>query len=263
MTAFPTAESNGLRPAIAYGQLGILLELLWRGEETIFAKCDFCQTLNHRFALRCEACSGKLPAAYGTARSYAQDAVPAAIVRAPARHRRRELANVLIWVLAMPTLLFIFFGLWQLSWLNGLHAATPAPTRVATVASRSAASSAVVAASAPVAAASLAFADPQPPGAEWSQAPGRETAGATPAGRRADGRESPGASAPAARHDRLAAWRTESDPTAGCESRMFLLRAICLNQRCAQAQNARHPRCVAIVRQRMIDEARRNPTLVG
>ncbi len=54
-----------------------------------------------------------------------------------------------------------------------------------------------------------------------------------------------------------------ADPTASCNGEMFLLRAMCLNRQCAEPQNAAHSRCIGVVRQRRIDEARRNPTLVG
>jgi hypothetical protein len=263
MSAFPTAGSNGMRPAIAYGQLGILLELLWRGEETIFAKCDFCQTLNHRFALRCDACSGKLPAAYGAARSLAQDAPTARWTPRgrPAGRSAREMANVLVWVLAMPVLLFVGFVLWQQAWMKGAHTVSSPAESVATTVD------AAPSASLPGAVAPLIVADPQALEAEGAPDRTREAAASSRPARQAEAREPVAAARrPSARHDRLpavAAWRPESDPTAACEGRMFFLRAICLNQRCAEPENARHPRCVAVVRQRLIDEARRNPTLVG
>ena len=51
---------------------------------------------------------------------------------------------------------------------------------------------------------------------------------------------------------------------ARCEAMSFpLARAVCMNNRCAQPALVRSTVCVDAVRQRRIDEARRNPTLLG
>jgi hypothetical protein len=57
--------------------------------------------------------------------------------------------------------------------------------------------------------------------------------------------------------------RRSEDPVAGCSGGNFFSRAICVNSRCADPKAARLGACREAVRQRRIDEARRNPTLVG
>jgi hypothetical protein len=50
---------------------------------------------------------------------------------------------------------------------------------------------------------------------------------------------------------------------ASCGGLNFLSRAVCMNNVCAQPGMSRSGQCVDAVRQRRLDEARRNPTLVG
>ncbi|MEO5737982.1 MAG: hypothetical protein ABIQ82_11040 [Variovorax sp.] len=50
---------------------------------------------------------------------------------------------------------------------------------------------------------------------------------------------------------------------ASCSSLNFISRAICMNNTCAQPALGRSRSCADAVRQRRIDEARRNPMLVG
>ncbi|MEP6721662.1 MAG: hypothetical protein ABJA77_09480 [Variovorax sp.] len=50
---------------------------------------------------------------------------------------------------------------------------------------------------------------------------------------------------------------------ASCNSLNFISRAICMNNTCAQPALGRSRSCADAVRQRRIDEARRNPMLVG
>ena len=57
--------------------------------------------------------------------------------------------------------------------------------------------------------------------------------------------------------------RSAEGPLARCEGLTFIAHAVCINNRCAQPSNARHPQCAQVVRQRLVDEARRNPTLVN
>jgi hypothetical protein len=59
------------------------------------------------------------------------------------------------------------------------------------------------------------------------------------------------------------AVRATSDPLAACRSQGFFARAICINTRCAAPGASRFGQCRQALRQRKIDEARRNPTLVG
>jgi hypothetical protein len=50
---------------------------------------------------------------------------------------------------------------------------------------------------------------------------------------------------------------------ARCDRMNFFFRAVCVNNECAQPSSAHASSCVAINRQRRLDEARRNPTMVG
>lgn len=280
-------DGTTVSPApITYGQLGVLLELLWRGEKTAFVKCDFCQTLNHRFATRCEACSGKLSAASQESRGLVQDvsAQAARPERGAMQRRRRELANLMLWVLGMPVLLFLIFIGWQQShtYAARISMAAPAVTEaeagtVAANPASAAASAGLAAGTAPASSAMAAASLLTQPLSPLQQQPQPALAPLPPAvasvqpeseslARQAPEVEArPAGPARNVARARLAAVnpRAQADPTADCEGRMFLLRAICVNRRCAEPQNAGCGHCVEVVRQRRIDEARRNPTLVG
>jgi hypothetical protein len=57
--------------------------------------------------------------------------------------------------------------------------------------------------------------------------------------------------------------RSEPSLRTACGSGNFLARAVCVNNLCATRGASRQPQCHEAVRQRRIDEARRNPTLMG
>jgi hypothetical protein len=57
--------------------------------------------------------------------------------------------------------------------------------------------------------------------------------------------------------------RAERDPLAACSGSNFFARAICVNSRCADPRSAHLGQCREAIRQRQIDEARRNPNLMG
>jgi hypothetical protein len=285
---------------VSYGQLGILLEMLWRGEKTAFSKCDFCQTLNHIAAPRCDGCSGKLPASYAQehgARKALRDVAGKVQGNAQGeaegkgRGRRRpashELTNLMVWVLAMPLVLFVGFTCWQQSRLHeGRSANLQSEQAASTVAaspqaladgSGAPARTAILQALPaiplqsvlPVTQASAAGLDGARPGTNAAPTAVASIAAASePREEIILGPATPANPTNAARpsHPRLtmaALPGNGRDPTAGCEGEMFLLRAVCENRRCAEPQNAKHPRCLSVQHQRRIDEARRNPTLVG
>ncbi|MEJ8822168.1 hypothetical protein WKW80_08955 [Variovorax humicola] len=50
---------------------------------------------------------------------------------------------------------------------------------------------------------------------------------------------------------------------ARCEEMNFLSRAVCMNRECAQPSAVHMSSCAQAIRQRRLDEARRNPTQVG
>jgi hypothetical protein len=62
---------------------------------------------------------------------------------------------------------------------------------------------------------------------------------------------------------RSTASRAERDPLAACSGSNFFARAICVNSRCADPRSAHLGQCREAIRQRRIDEARRNPNLMG
>ncbi|MEJ8827057.1 hypothetical protein WKW80_34540 [Variovorax humicola] len=268
MNASPT-NNIGPLPTVEFSELGVMLELLWRGERTALAKCTFCRTLNHRSASHCAACASKLPAIYWDQSVVARNPPSTPTGVTPTRlpvgaggHVRRELANMLLWMLAIPLALFVGF----VGWYTLHRGDQPSPA------------SAVVAVSAlPDGRAELTQTTslaktrkPESPGGVGVTAnPNKEIVMA-----RADKQRmpvvaptraaspTPPPQAPRWRIPRSAA-PSATDPTASCNSEMFLLRAMCLNRQCAEPQNATHSRCIGVVRQRRIDEARRNPTLVG
>jgi hypothetical protein len=280
MSAIRHSDAGPTTPlgSVTYGQVGILLELMLRGERTHFSKCDFCQSLNHRSATRCQGCHGRLTASYTEPASAIEDAA----ARRPLAEPRqvREFANLALWVLAMPLLLFVGFLLWQQA--HGRHAA-PVDVREARAATSNAAPTAsgapAVAAAvvAPPAAASVPSSEAQAvvsaPAALAAQAPVMPSATMSAAAA-AEAAAVPMPADPAAVAEPLkprpsrsrmasAAARAGYDPTAACEGESFFFRAICVNRRCAEAQNAHNPRCFDAVRQRRIDEARRNPTMMS
>ncbi|RST48987.1 hypothetical protein [Variovorax sp. MHTC-1] len=109
----------------------------------------------------------------------------------------------------------------------------------------------------PTAAVALALA-PEP------EAPAlvREDADATPTPAPAAPRRSarpPGRTAAPASFARAGAW----GPLAQCAGLNFIFRAVCTNNRCAQPSARRSTQCAEPLRQRRLDEARRNPLLLG
>lgn len=89
-----------------------------------------------------------------------------------------------------------------------------------------------------------------------------EDANATPATRAAPPRRSArpsGRGAEPSAFARVGAW----GPLAQCAGLNFILRAVCTNNRCAQPSARRSQQCAEPLRQRRIDEARRNPLLLG
>jgi hypothetical protein len=86
----------------------------------------------------------------------------------------------------------------------------------------------------------------------------REGTDATPTPPRRSVRP-PGRAAAPAGFARAGAW----GPLAQCAGLNFILRAVCTNNRCAQPSARRSVQCVEPLRQRRLDEARRNPLLLG
>ncbi|MEJ7687419.1 MAG: hypothetical protein WKG52_10720 [Variovorax sp.] len=89
-----------------------------------------------------------------------------------------------------------------------------------------------------------------------------EPPAATPAAIRQVSRKAPALSTSIRAAERAREIRSGS-LVASCGSLNFLSRAVCLNNVCAQADLTGSRPCADAVRQRRIDEARRNPTLMG
>ena len=239
---------------VAYVQVGDLVEMWVRRGPSDFAACEFCQTVNHQSDARCRTCGSPLPM-----NDEADPAPEPAAVRGPAvpPSAASPLTHVMRMALLPPLLLFAGFAGWYQWRLPG----TAPPTAIA----------AVMAAPAPRHAAPgtsrLAAGDLGLSAGEVAIESGR----AAPAA--AVGEEAAPAQAAAADGNaptrtrkvaaRSAASRAERDPLAACSGSNFFARAICINSRCADPRSAHLGQCREAIRQRQIDEARRNPNLMG
>lgn len=239
----------------AYVQVGDLVEMWVRGAPSDFAACEFCQTVNHQSDARCRTCGGPLPVH--------DEADPApeptgALGPAAPTTAARPLTNVMRMALLPPLLLFVAFAGWY-QW------------RVPGAAPRAALAAAVAAPAPPPHAAAKPS---RLPAGDLGLSEG-EVAIVAPSGSSAAaaGAGAPPAQAAAAdgsaptRTRKVAAQtapsRAERDPLAACSGSNFFARAICVNSRCADPRSAHLGQCREAIRQRQIDEARRNPNLMG
>ena len=252
LTAVWPAEQ---RP-VAYVQVGDLVEMWVRREPSDFAACEFCQTVNHQSDARCRTCGCPLPVHDET------DPAPEPIaVRGPAAPAAaaKPLTNVMRMALLPPLLLFAGFAGWYQWRLPGtappaaiaaaVAAPAPAPRHAAPRPSRLAAGDlglsagevALVSRSGPPAVAAGEEAAPAQAAAADGTAPTRPRKVAA----------------------QSSASRAERNPLAACSGSNFFARAICVNSRCADPRSAHLGQCREAIRQRQIDEARRNPSLMG
>lgn len=237
------------RRAVAYVQVGDYLEMLLHRKSSAFSACEFCQTVNHSAAGRCRTCGGTLPAISDDAPSEANEPPPRA--RSTGSLEARSLRNALLMVLLPPLFLFAAFVAWY-----QLRAQTQIQTQPPTARS-----------GLPYAAAAV------PPKARPSQLDARLPSLETQriAQDELDAAQlppSPATPEPKSASHRYkalpsSALRLQQDPVASCGGGNFFSRAICINSRCAEPKAARLESCRDAVRQRRIDEARRNPTLMG
>ncbi|MES1265760.1 MAG: hypothetical protein ABUU24_08940, partial [Variovorax sp.] len=225
-----------------------------------FATCEFCQTVNHQSDARCRTCGCPLPVRDEAdpapePRAVRQRAAPAPAVK--------SLTNVMRLALLPPLLLFVGFAGWYQARLPGTApqaavaaaVAAPAPPHAAAKPkpkpkpSRLAAGDlglsegevAIVSGSGSPAALADEEAEPSQAVAAESNAPTRTRKVAT----------------------QSAAVRAGRNPLAACSGSNFFARAICVNSRCADPRSAHLGQCREAIRQRQIDEARRNPSLMG
>jgi hypothetical protein len=244
-------------PAVAFGSPLDLVRL--RSEPALAEVCEACQTINARHARFCKGCDGKLPAYFAMAHC---ETHPSPLITgdvAPRRSRYPVFALVGLWGTVTAVALFLAHGPRDVGAPSRPleHAALPAPIErvVALVDPPAAAETARLAQGlAPVAATP---ADATPP----SPAPEPVTTHAVP--------ESPvkpraarTSYPPAAKPGPVRSARVES-PVALCSGLNFVARAVCMNNQCARPEMRRSAQCVETVRQQRLDEARRNPTLMG
>lgn len=217
---------------------------LFRGDRPV-AICGFCRTVNRDSAKFCKACDGKLPAFY--AAGDAQAGLRAVQAAATPAVRSRLLPSLVLAVAVLVLFAVGWFWHEQHSAIALQAEATPsALPRIAQAPARAAPATMPPAAYGTV---NSAVAPDAPP-VEFD---------AAAAGTRADAlRQNPRPqSAPRA----STAGQLSDGPLARCAGLNFFSRAICMNDSCAVRANGRHPQCADVLRQRRIDEARRNPLL--
>jgi hypothetical protein len=244
-------------PAVAFGSLLDLVRL--RSEPAQAEVCEACQTINAQHARFCKGCDGKLPAYFAMADS---ETHPSPLIAgddvAPRRSRYPVFALVGLWGTVTAVALFLAHGPRDVGAPSRPleHAALPAPIErvVALVDPPAAAETARLAQGLVPVAASLPEATPPLPAREATTTPVPES----PVPARVPRTTSP----PAAKPGPVRSARVES-PVARCGGLNFVARAVCMNKQCARPEMRRSAQCVETVRQQRLDEARRNPTLMG
>lgn len=265
MVTVSTTFFTPVRPAATavFGGPIDISRLLFLGRRSMPVVCGACQTMNRRRAKTCKACAGKLPAYYATVgHEPASDAAtrPAVSPTAPrsvavAAHWR----NVLWAAVAVVTLLSAF-GLWYAHHTSSLRQgmATDAALRARPPAPGHAALSETEKTFGvePVRTAVAAPVEASRPAPEADPAPAQRRPPVPRVGKTAVSHGGASVNGSSLHH-------VESDPLAGCRALHFLGRAVCMNNSCAQRGLAHHPQCAQVQRQRRLDEARRNPTLLN
>lgn len=242
----------------AFGGVIDLSRMLFQGDRAKTVVCSSCRTINRDSTRFCKGCDGKLPAFYA-----ASGTDDAALLPAGPQTRLsalvRELALPALGLTVLLASLLVGAGLWHAKHSPVSEVvATPLPIRMVTpvVAPPPATRPAPQAFSEPVSL--LAAGAPKPDAEEAAQPP--TTSGA----HRREARSEPlrRKAVPAAEAPRLASnVRLAEGPLTLCQGLSFIAHAVCMNNRCAEPSSARHPQCTQVVRQRRLDEARRNPTL--
>jgi hypothetical protein len=218
--------------------------------------CEACNTINSDAARFCKGCNCKLPAYYATTTASEPSTGPAR-VGYPLARQARGFVLTMLWVVPMIAMLLVAGGLW----LAGPTSAGALAVRTAQPFQALQPLAAIVSAAQPAAAEVRTVVVEPAPGDELAafrtDAAAETDPFATPAETRAARRASPP-------QGRTASPRTGmSSPQASCGGLNFLSHAICMNSACAQPGMSRSAQCADALRQRKLDEARRNPTLVG
>lgn len=251
VSAWPAAPDT----SVAYVEISDYFGMIFhRGVAA--SSCPSCHTVNRGRVTRCHACGEAMPSAV-------DEQIEASLPRGANGKadllltHSRPLRNVLLLVLAPAVLLSSGFVGWQMS-----RARTPSePARWAQVQP--------VTPTVPLPSLGprkqlqeIAMTTPEINPSAANVAPWPEE----PAARGDDDSEAlaaPSSSSPRKASSRPRTVRVTSDPLAACRSQGFFARAICINTRCAEPGASRFGQCRQALRQRKIDEARRNPTLMG
>ena len=253
-----TAVWPAVQRPVAYVQVGDLVEMWVRRAPSDFATCEFCQTVNHQSDARCRTCGCPLPVGDEAdpapePRAVRQRAAPAPAVK--------SLTNVMRLALLPPLLLFVGFAGWYQSRLPGT-APHVAVAVAATVPAAAPSHAAPKRKPSRLAAGDLGLSEGEVAIVSGSGSP------ATLADEEAEPARAVAAESNAPTRTRKvavqsAAVRAERNPLAACSGSNFFARAICVNSRCADPRSAHLGQCREAIRQRQIDEARRNPSLMG
>ncbi|VTU38949.1 hypothetical protein H6CHR_05349 [Variovorax sp. PBL-H6] len=245
-------------PAIVFGSLLDLVRL--RSAPAQAEVCDACQTINARHARFCKGCDGKLPAYFAMVEGEAHPSPLIAGNDAQSRSSRYGiLALVGLWGTVTAVALLLAHGPRDAGVPSRPleHAALPAPIEraVAFVDPPAAAETARLAQRLVPVSATPTDAMPLLPTLE-AAAPDLlpESLVAPRMGR---------TSSPVPAKPRPVRNAGVESPLARCGGLNFIARAVCMNNQCARPEMRRSASCVETVRQQRLDEARRNPTLMG
>lgn len=259
--AIPFSNRPGPAAGVAFGSL-LDLARFRRGRVAVEV-CDACQTINPSSAKFCKACAGKMPAFYAALERGEPAPQPVVVHGLAWRGRNVTWITLALWGAVVAVALFQAFGPRRMDppAMGEQQPASASPV-LQPVARVDEPASGRAAGPLDSHAPRIEAARQEPPAAEAHQA--------TP--------EIPGATAPAAdagppkplrkavptRAASSAVYRSgSSSPLARCSGRNFFARAVCMNNVCAQRSMSRSPQCAETVRQRRLDEARRNPKLLG
>jgi hypothetical protein len=280
--------AHGPACGIPFGGLIDLSRMLLQGSQTALVVCSACQTINRDSARVCKGCGGKLLAFYtaggagnaspddaGTRAMVAQGAhafaaallvfakgcavdllalcaagcssvmsFGAKVGRAGMAPGARALGHTALWVKMIPAALFVAFGLLYAA-PPGMVAPVAEPTPTADPLNVLPLSRAV-------------FDRSVEPPLTSSQATRARIREERPDLLRRATLPQKESRAPALIHRHYV-----PDPLALCSGFTFVAHAVCMNNRCAERTIARHPQCVKAVRQRRVDEARRDPIMAN
>ena len=247
LTASFVVPRPGVASAASFGGVIQLSRMLLRADRSKPVVCVACRTINRASTLVCKGCDGKLPAFYTAERGDSGAAAPDAAPLARGRALLAPLRGPWATVLGVGLVLVVLYAAFAL-WYAAYAAAARPPVPALQLSAGPAAPAAMPSPARTADALNITLSSGTPDDAAAVEAPPR------PAQLRRS------AQAPAATHASPSTFR-RAGPLAMCSSLNVFARAICMNNSCAQRATAHHPQCAKVLRQRRLDEARRNPTL--